>query len=59
MSRYTVCRACKSEVRVIVPAGGDGSVDVHYRHNDPSTGERCRESRQIVETTIYNATATR
>lgn len=44
-----ICPKCKKKVRVVIPRGGDGSVDVYVRHKDRD-GKRCDMSRQEVET---------
>jgi hypothetical protein len=42
-----VCPDCGKRVRIVVPAGGDGSAYVYYRHTKPG-GERCPGSRGFV-----------
>lgn len=47
LKRSAVCPECNTRVRITVPAGGDGSVDVFVRHRDRQ-GRRCPGSRRIV-----------
>jgi len=45
--RSAVCPGCGKRVQICIPVGGDGSVDVYYRHYLP-TGGRCTFSRAEV-----------
>lgn len=44
--RSAKCPKCGQRVRVTIPKGGDGSVDVYMRHK--INGQRCDGSRSIV-----------
>lgn len=43
-ARSATCTACGRRVRICIPKGGDGSVDVYVRHKTPH-GLLCRMSR--------------
>ena len=46
--RSELCRGCGKRVRICIPKGGDGSVDIYVRHRNQS-GDYCPQSRMIVE----------
>lgn len=46
--RSAICRHCGKSVRIGVPRGGDGSIDVYYRHKDKS-GKPCDGARREVK----------
>ncbi len=47
-TRSAECPRCGRRVRILIPAGGDGSADIYVRHNDRN-GNRCEMSRMIVK----------
>jgi len=47
-ARTAVCPVCFKTVKIHVPRGGDGSVDVFNRHKNDD-GVRCNWSLQIVQ----------
>lgn len=49
VKRAAICPICGQSVRIGVPAGGDGSLDVFFRHLNKRTGAACLGSRQDAE----------
>ena len=47
-TRSATCPGCGKRVRICIPWGGDGSVDVYFRHRLPS-GAQCEYSRSEVK----------
>lgn len=43
------CPRCGRVTAYAIPSKGDGSVELYFQHKDPASGERCDNSRAIVQ----------